>query len=783
MSSALQTWTHSYQSWRTRAGRLRGAGTVYDVSPREARRWVLVDAVAMLALLALATVTLVELYATPWLWVAALGGAVLGVGIGVLAVWRRWPAWITAVTVAGAYLVLGSALTMPHQATWSVVPNLRTLSGLVNGAVQVWKRVLTMDAPIGLTDNLLVMPLLTMLLAGVLAITIATRSGRPGFAWLPPAVALVVGIAFGLQTTVFPVPVGIAFVAAVLVWTAYRRDQQRQTVLAKRRRHNLRTAASAAAVLVAAGLVAGLLAPVLQPDNRSVLRDAVEPPLDVRQWPSPLQSYRNNVKDHRTDVLFTVEGLPPGVPIRLATLDAYDGITYNASSAVAGAADGGIFKRIGSRIPDSTPGVTVNYTISIDRYGGRWVPTVGQSRTVTFTSDRSAELAEQFFYNRSTGTGIDVVPLRSGDSYRVEAVVSAQPTHGDLANARTARTELPGAGPVPEELGTRAREWTTGVSSEGEAAIRLESELRKGFYSHGTASEVPSLAGHGGYRMALLMTDHQGRMVGDEEQYAVAMALMARELGMPARVVYGYRPSGSGTVAVTGDDASVWVEINFEKFGWVDFWPTPDRSKALPLDTTQVESKPRPQVENPPPPPERPEQPPPDNTPPLPSDRPDDEEGFIDWDLVRTLAVVVGIPLVLVVVPVVTILALKARRRRRRRLRGEPGEQITAGWSELLDRARDLGAITTPRATRIENAAAVVAAFPTAGASVSPAALARRADWVTFSGAQADAGMVEQYWQSVRASATSLGEAVPWWRRLLAAVSPASLLPSWARRR
>jgi len=782
MSGLVQTWTHSYQSWRTRSSRLRGAGTVYDVSPREARRWVAVDVVAVVALLALATLAQVELYATGWLWVAGLGGAVLGVGTGVVSLWRRWPAWITAVAVAVTYLVTGSALAMPQLATWSVVPNLRTVSGLVLGTVQVWRRVLTMDAPIGLTDNLLVMPLLTMMLAGVAAITIATRSGRPGLAWLPPAAAVVIGIAFGLQTTVLPVPLGVAFVVVVLVWTAHRRDQQRQTLLARRRRFNLRTVASAAGVLVVAGLVAALLAPMLTPANRAVLRDAVQPPLDVRQWPSPLQAYRANIKDHRTEVLFTVEGLPAGVPIRIATLDAYDGITYNASSAVPGAGDAGIFKRIGSRIPDDTAGVRVDYAVSIGAYRDRWLPTLGQARTVAFTSARGQELAEQFFYNRSTGTGVDVTPLQSGDSYRVEAVVATQPIHSELATARVARTSLPAAGPVPEELGAKAREWTTGVTSDGEAAIRLETELRKGFYSNGTASEVPSLSGHGGYRMALLMTDHQGRMVGDEEQYAVAMALMARELGMPARVVYGYRPSGSGTVAVTGNDAAAWVEINFEKFGWVEFEPTPDRSKSLPLDTTRTESKPRPQVENPPPPPERPDQAPPDNTPPLPSDRPDDDEGMIDWELVRTLALVIGIPLVLVVVPVVTVLALKSRRRRRRRHAGEPGDQIAAGWSELLDRARDLGGATSRRATRVENAAALVAAFPTSGSSVSPATLARRADWVTFSGSQADPGMVEQYWQSVRASVTSLGEAVPWWRRWLAAISPASLLPSWVRR-
>ena len=41
-------------------------------------------------------------------------------------------------------------------------------------------------------------------------------------------------------------------------------------------------------------------------------------------------------------------------------------------------------------------------------------------------------------------------------------------------------------------------------------------------------------------------------MVGDGEQYAVAAALMAREIGFPARVVVGYLPDPDEPPAETG---------------------------------------------------------------------------------------------------------------------------------------------------------------------------------------------------------------------------------------
>ncbi|MCB0165896.1 MAG: transglutaminase family protein [Anaerolineae bacterium] len=63
------------------------------------------------------------------------------------------------------------------------------------------------------------------------------------------------------------------------------------------------------------------------------------------------------------------------------------------------------------------------------------------------------------------------------------------------------------------------------------------------------------------------------------EQYATALVVMARSLGIPARLVSGY---GAGQYnAITGyyevrfSDAHAWVEIYFPEVGWVPFDPTP----------------------------------------------------------------------------------------------------------------------------------------------------------------------------------------------------------------
>ncbi len=61
--------------------------------------------------------------------------------------------------------------------------------------------------------------------------------------------------------------------------------------------------------------------------------------------------------------------------------------------------------------------------------------------------------------------------------------------------------------------------------------------------------------------------------------YATAMTIMARLLGVPARVVSGFSQghldSKSNVWEVDGNNAHSWVQVYFPNQGWVDFDPTP----------------------------------------------------------------------------------------------------------------------------------------------------------------------------------------------------------------
>jgi hypothetical protein len=72
----------------------------------------------------------------------------------------------------------------------------------------------------------------------------------------------------------------------------------------------------------------------------------------------------------------------------------------------------------------------------------------------------------------------------------------------------------------------------------------------------------------------LFRSGHRGYCI----YFATAMAILARSLGIPARVVSGYAP---GTYdpqlqrqIIRGTDAHSWTQVYFSGYGWVNFEPT-----------------------------------------------------------------------------------------------------------------------------------------------------------------------------------------------------------------
>jgi protein-glutamine gamma-glutamyltransferase len=80
-----------------------------------------------------------------------------------------------------------------------------------------------------------------------------------------------------------------------------------------------------------------------------------------------------------------------------------------------------------------------------------------------------------------------------------------------------------------------------------------------------------------------------GELAGHCEYFASGMVVLAREVGLPARLVNGFAGGRTneigGFVVVAQSDAHAWVEIHYERAGWVRYDPTPAdlRARAEPM--------------------------------------------------------------------------------------------------------------------------------------------------------------------------------------------------------
>ncbi|MCR2813152.1 transglutaminase domain-containing protein [Microbacterium sp. zg.Y1084] len=763
---------------------MTGPGATPVASPRLPVR-AAVDLAAVAVLIGVSIVGFGPAFETSFFLVTGFGALLIGLGVAVAGARLRWGLLPVAALTVAAYFLFGAALAVPATALGGVVPTLDSLVTLAGGVVFSWKQFVTAVAPFEASDAFLVVPYLSVLLTSVISASVALRARAYGWALLPAGVLLVLAIAFGTTQPAAPLVQGAVFTVAAIGWTAYRRalatrQQSAEAGSIVTQKPARRLMAGAVVLILAAGLGAGVSAAAAPSGPRYVVRDAILPPIDLRDYVSPLQSFRAYVRDKADDTLFTVEGLPEGARVRLATLDAYDGVVYNVASEGAGASAS--FQRLGDRVPAAVDGEQATVEVEVGALRGVWLPGVGYLTGIRYDGDRADDLRRSTFYNRATGVGVVTSGLREGDRYTLDVVVPRTPTRGELEEAAVAPLQLPPQKNVPEGAASVAGSMAGGASSPFEQAAALATALStKGFFSHGLEGEAVSRAGHGSERVQALLATPE-RMVGDDEQYAVTMALLAGQLGLPARVVMGFYPdedAAGSTFTATGDNLHAWVEIAFDEHGWVVFDPTPPEDQIPTDQQTVPQTQLQPQTLQPPPPAQDPVNLPPDVPEDEGADDEDDEGAFAWLGVLGLIAAAVGLLLVLAA-PFLAVLLLKLLRYRRRRGRGAPSERAQGAWDEIVDTARDLGAKPPTGGTRREDAREVAEALTAPGVVV----VAERADAGIFGPGEPADEDVEALWRDVDEVIGGLRGSVGFWRRLRSRLSPRSLLsPAGAHRR
>jgi transglutaminase-like putative cysteine protease len=304
------------------------------------------------------------------------------------------------------------------------------------------------------------------------------------------------------------------------------------------------------------------------------------------------------------DVVFTLTSTDNGQYLQSLSFDTYNGRTWSNS------ASGSFSLKQGNYTYDNATDLRiVQQHITVVNPPGEQQPYLfGASQLAS--SDQSAQVVRRktdgstIAWLRSNGR------LAAGNQYNVTSYVSNadgstlqtvllpkdapsyiyNPSHPDQAAPVTYYDPaiLQSYLQLPPHLDLNikilAKSVTNGAKTMYDMVVDLENYLRAN-YNYNTNIKLPP--GQEGVSWFLFRSGNQGFC----DYFATAMAVMARELGIPARVVAGY---ASGKVdakthqlVVRGSDAHAWTQVYFAGYGWVNFEPSVSFSRfSRPLHTT-----------------------------------------------------------------------------------------------------------------------------------------------------------------------------------------------------
>ncbi|NAZ77007.1 transglutaminase domain-containing protein [Kineococcus sp. T13] len=661
-----------------------------------------------------------------WL-VGALGAvcAVTGAGLLVRALThRRGPAvlvqslvllCVVLVLFGGSTTVLG---VLPTAST------LERLAQLLDDGVQVVRRY---SVP---AVDLRGLRLLLVAGSGLVALAVdlfAVTLRRPALAGLPLAGVLAVPLALapgGSGAVVFAL---VAVPYLVLLAGGSRRGWVRSPARedrgALRRGGRSRSSAGAtaggtAAVAIAVALAVPAAVPAL--DERSLTIDTG--PGDTIAVINPILNLKASLgaRSDSTIITYQTDQEDPA-PLRIVTADVFDGETWAPSTG----ADIPRSQRVQDGLPRA-PGLgdavlersqARRTTISVRGLDQTYLPLPYPALRV--------EIGGEWLYETDSLNVVGDGETTRGRQYAVSHL-QVEPTEEELRSApeapdevRSRYTELPEA--LPQVVGETAIEVTADAGSDYEKAAALQRYFRStGGFTYSTTAPNDG----GADAVASFLEQKSGFCV----QFASAMAVMSRSLGIPARVAIGFLPGDEGGDArwrISAQDAHAWPELYFEGVGWVRFEPTPatrtGQSPAYsvpstPLSAPTASSSAAPQATGPSAAAST------STAPATPSSETDPRyaETVTGWD--RFLALpwgwILGGLLLVVLALGPWVSATLLGRRRWARVHDAPSS-AEAAWAELEDRVHDLGVRWAPSATPRQRAASLLgyAELPPAAAA------------------------------------------------------------------
>jgi transglutaminase-like putative cysteine protease len=575
---------------------------------------------------------------------------------------RGWPPLVSAL----AGLALLTLVYAADTALLGVIPTFDTLGRF--GTIVEAGIASIVEQRVPATPELGIVLLIAVLMgacAWVADVVVAAR--RPALVAVPLAAILVVPMAIkpGLSDALWYLVTAALYLALLRIGRP--RDSRR-------------------VVLVAGSIVTlgSLLLPYAVPgvDEQSAPRNS-----GLRSGINPLITLGDDLRrgDPTLALSYTTSATEP-VYLRLTTLDNFTGDTWGP---IVGDSRGTNLEAFVSPrgLSEATPVTEASVEVTVADVFTKWLPVPYPTWAVTGADG-------DWFWEPEGLTVRSIESGARGQRYEV-SFLEVHPTAEQLAatqpgtDAPDGTLELPPV--VPAIITDTAHQVADAAASAYDKAVALQNYLRSTPFSYSEQAPVDEgFDGTGLEALAVFLDRKTGYCV----HYASAMAVMARELGIPSRVAVGFQPGdrrfndGSNVYEVSTDDLHAWPELYFEGVGWLRFEPTPGRG-ALPRYGQQL-------VDDPTTPQDESTQTP-SAAPTLdPGERPDVDDGVPDAaeqvaetsaTVLRVLGVLAA-ALVLLLLPAGFRVGIRMLRLRRVRLGRDPA---SAAWDEVRDTARDVG--------------------------------------------------------------------------------------------
>lgn len=550
-----------------------------------------------------------------WVMAAAIFAAVMASSLGLQGVLRdmRWLP-LAAVVVAGTLLLpallrrypglapfapLGAlagwfmSLTLvffPGTSILGFIPTTGTVHAVLDLATEASTTIMTNLAPAPSSPDMHFVLCAGLGFAALLTDTLVVTVAIPpaGFlglvlGLLPAALTTRTGISTsGLVGTA----AGFLLILGVARW--YAPDGKLRTDTPKAATGVLaRATALGAAVVLLMGMVSTAIPGFtkgLYPQGSALNGSGVGGSLD------PMLTLGDDLRSQssRVTIHYTTSTADAPEYLRLTTLENFQGKTWEPSALTSD-----LQAKLSNLSPADGPNaglekVKTTTIITVPGVGDVWLPAPLAATDV-------AQLPGVWLWNPETSTIMSQTSTTAGQSYTVRSEMPA--LNPSLLNGATAPpraalnpifSKLPGD--VPAIVSATALDVTSAATTPYAKAMAIQDYLRSDAFSYSLSTPVAE--GYDGSGMGVLeqfLEQKSGYCV----HFSAAMAVMAREVGIPSRIAVGYtagsRANQYDTLVdgvemrgyeVTGRDAHAWPELYFEGLGWVPFEPTPSRGNV-----------------------------------------------------------------------------------------------------------------------------------------------------------------------------------------------------------